>query len=83
MLVEPLLCSTSHEFYFTPALEAQLVKNPPAIAGDTRDSGLIPGSVTFPGGENGNPLQYFCLESSMGRGAWQLQVMGLQKVRHN
>ena len=71
--------ATSHEFYLTPALVAQLVKNPPAIAGDTRDIGSIPGSVRFPGGENGNPLQYFCPESSMERGAWQATVHGVAK----
>ena len=32
----------------------QLVKNPPANAGDTRDVGLIPGSGRSPGGGNGN-----------------------------
>ena len=42
------------------------VKNPPANAGDT---GSIPGWGRFPGGRNGNPLQYFCLEKPMYRGA--------------
>ena len=45
-----------------------MVKNPPASAGDT---GLIPGLGRFPGGGNGNPLQYSCLENPMDRGAWQ------------
>ena len=31
---------------------------------------LIPGSARSPGEGNGNPLQYSCLENSMGRGAW-------------
>ena len=35
-----------------------------------RDPGLIPGSGRFPGEGNGSPLQYSCLENSMGRGAW-------------
>ena len=39
-----------------------MVKNPPANAGDTSS---IPGSGRSPGEENGNPLQYSCLESSM------------------
>ena len=34
---------------------AVLVKNPPARAGDMRDLGLIPGSGTSPGRENGTP----------------------------
>ena len=32
------------------------------------DPGLIPGSERFPGGGNGYPLQYSCLENSMDRG---------------
>ena len=31
------------------------------------------------GGENGNPLQYICLENSMDRGAWQATVRGVTK----
>ena len=37
----------------------------------------------YPGEGNGNPLQYPCLENSMDRGAWGLQSIGLQRVRHN
>ena len=47
-----------------------MVKNPPAIAGDIRDMGLIPRSGRSPGGRHGNPLQYSCLENPMDRGAW-------------
>ena len=36
-----------------------MVKNMPASAGTTRDAGSIPGSGGFPGGGNGNSLQYF------------------------
>ena len=53
-----------------------MVKNPPANAGDTRDMGLIPGLGGSPGGGNGNPLQYSCLENPMDRGAWQTTVHG-------
>ena len=35
------------------------------------DPGSIPGLGRSPGGRNGNPLQYGCLENSMGRRAWQ------------
>ena len=49
---------------------ALVVKNPPANAGDIRDPGSIPGSGRFPGGRNGNPLQYTCLENPMDGGAW-------------
>ena len=34
------------------------------------DPGLIPGSGRSPGEGNGNPLQYYCLENPMDRGAW-------------
>ena len=40
-----------------------VVKNPPANAGDARDSGSIPGSGRSPGRGNGNPLQYSCQEN--------------------
>ena len=43
------------------------------------DPGSIPGSGRSPGGRNGNPLQYSCLESSMERGAWQATVQGVTK----
>ena len=46
-----------------------VVKNPPANAGDTRDTGSIPESGRSPGVENGNPLSYSFLENSMDRGA--------------
>ena len=46
-----------------------MVKNPPASAGNSRDTGLILGSERSPGEENGNPLQYPCLENPMDRGA--------------
>ena len=34
------------------------------------DQGSIPGSGRSPGEGNGNPLQYYCLENLMDRGAW-------------
>ena len=34
------------------------------------DPGSIPGSERSPGEGKGKPLQYFCLENPMGRGAW-------------
>ena len=39
----------------------------------------VPGSGRWPGKENGNPLQYSCLENPMGRGAWQVIVAGVAK----
>ena len=56
-----------------------MVKNPPAIAGDAGDLGLIPGLGRSPGVGNGNPLQYSCLENSMERGIWRATVRGIAK----
>ena len=38
---------------------ALVIKNLPTNAGDLRDTGSAPVSGRFPGGGNGNPLQYF------------------------
>ena len=53
-----------------------VVKNPPANAGDM---GLIPGPGRSPTEENGNPLQYSCLENSMDSGAWWASVHNVAK----
>ena len=45
--------------------------------GDLRGTGLIPGSGRSPGGGRGNPLQYFCLENPLDRGAWWATVHGV------
>ena len=58
------------------SLVAQLIKNPPTIAGD---SVSIPGSGKFPGEGNGTPLQYSCLKNSRERGAWWATVHGVTK----
>ena len=50
------------------------VKHLPANKGDVREVGLILGSGRFPGGGNGNSLQYFCLENPMDKGPWQTAV---------
>ena len=59
-----------------PSPVAQMIKYLPVNAGD---AGSIPGSGRFPGGGNGNPLQYSCLENSMGGGIWQATIHGSQK----
>ena len=56
-----------------------VVKNPPANAGDIRDSGSIPCSGRSPGKGNGYPLQYSCLENSMDRGFWWATVHRVTK----
>ena len=58
---------------------ALVVKNPPANAGDTEDVGLIPGSGRSPGEADSNPLQYYCLENPMDRGAWWATVYRVAK----
>ena len=45
---------------------AQVVKNLPANAGHIRDVHSIPGWGRSPGGGNGNPFWYSCLEKSHG-----------------
>ena len=54
-----------------------MVKNPPADAGDVRDSVSTPGSGRFPRGGHGNPLQYSCLRNPMDKGAWWTTVHGM------
>ena len=58
---------------------ALVVKNPPANAGDIRDTGLIPELGRSPREGNGNPPQDSCLENSMDRGAWQATVQRVAK----
>ena len=43
------------------------------------DLGSILGLGRSPGGGNGNPLQYSCLENSMDRTTWQATVYGVTK----
>ena len=58
---------------------ALVVKNPPASAGDKRDSGSIPGLGRSTGGRHGNPFQYSRLENPMDRGAWWVTVHRVAK----
>ena len=56
-----------------------VLKNLPANAGDSKDGGLIPGSEKSPGGGNGNPLWYSCLNDPIDRGAWKVIVHRVEK----
>ena len=56
-----------------------VVKNLPANGVDARDAVSIPGSGRSPGGGNGNPLQYSCLENPMDGGAWRATVYAVAK----
>ena len=52
-------------------------KEPTCNAGAAGNLGSILGSVKPPGGGNGSPLQYSCLETCMDRGTWWAIVHGV------
>ena len=52
-----------------------------ASASNAGDLGSIPGLGRSPGEENGNPLQYSCLENPTDREAWWATVHGVAKSR--
>ena len=56
-----------------------MMKNPPANAGEPRDTGSTPGWGRSPGEGNSNRLQYSCLKNPMDRGAWRATVHGVTK----
>ena len=63
---------------------ASVPENPPADPGGPGHAGevdSIPASGISPGGGNGNPLQYSCLENPMDRGAWRVIVHWGRKSR--
>ena len=56
-----------------------MVKNPPANAKGIRHAGWIPESGRSPGGGDGIPLQYSCLENPMVREVWRATIHGVTK----
>ena len=68
--IEPVYPSMAREFLWCSCKES---------AWNAGDPGLISGLGGSPGGENGNPLQYSCLENSMDRGACRATVHGVAK----
>ena len=60
-----------------------MVKNPPANAGEAKDSGSIPGLERSPGIGNGNPFQYSSLENPWTEEPGGLYSMGLKRVGQN
>ena len=72
-----LLCSVSLKKIHVWWLRGQ------ETACNAGDLGSVPELGRSPEGRPGNPLQYSCLENPMDRGAWWLQSMGLQRVRHD
>ena len=71
-----MTCSDEHNLGFPGG---SVVKNLPANA---EEVGSVPGSGRSPGGGNGSPPQYSCLEDPMDRGAWGLQSTGWQSQMH-
>ena len=75
---------TIHGLYWASQV-ALVVKNPPANAGDARDTSSTPKWGRSPGVGNGTSLQYIILAwkipwtEELGR----LQSMGLQRIRHD
>ena len=79
---EILWVGPSHLFYqalrwFWGLHRWSVVKNLPANAGSARDVGSIPELGRSHGVENGNPLQYACLENSLDRRSWWATVPGV------
>ena len=66
--------------FYLPSQVVLVVMNLPANAGMSRDVGSIPGSGRSLGEGTGNPLQYYCLENHMDRGAWRATVHGVAEL---
>ena len=65
----PFAWKGSNQFVFLRGFpDGSVVKILLANAGDTRDLSSISRSGRSPGGRNGNPLQYSCLENPVDRG---------------
>ena len=62
-------------FTLWDSLAAQRIKSLPVM----QETCLIPGSGRSPGEENGNPLQYSCLENPMDGRAWWATVHTVSK----
>ena len=67
------LQTMGHDYKLWDFPGGSVVKNLPA----NEEVGLSPGSGRSPGGGNGNPLKYCCLENRMDRGAWWATVHGI------
>ena len=69
---------TQHPFNNSYFLGGSVVKNPPANAGDMSS---VPESGRSPGEDDGNSLQYSCLENPVDREAWKATIHGIAKSR--
>ena len=70
---------TERLYFTTPAQGFPASSDDKESACNAKDLGLIPGSGSFPGEGNGNPLQYSCLENPMDGGALWATVHGVTK----
>ena len=75
---DPLCAEHFMHCYATPL---PCSSNGKESACDAGDQGSIHGLGSSYGEENGNPLQYTCLENSMDREAWRATVCGVAKSR--
>ena len=70
-----------HMICISLIISGLVVKNLPPNAGDTGYMGSIPGLGRFPGGGNGNLLQYSCLENRIDRRACWATVHQVAKYQ--
>ena len=68
-------------YYVVDFSDGSVVKNPPANAGDARDTVSIPGSGRSPGGGNGNLLQYLAWRILWAEEPGGLCSIGLQRPK--
>ena len=82
LLFSPLSPTKSpHNILYTGLPQWLSSKDFACNAGASGDTGSIPGWRRFPGGGQGNPLQYSCLGHPMDRGAWRPTAHGVAKSR--
>ena len=66
--------------YINACVGEEFVSDGTESACNAGDLGSVPGSGRSPGGGNGNPLQYPCLENPTDRGAWWATVHGVTEL---
>ena len=71
----------THSFWISPGFPG--VSDGKQAACNAGDPGFDPCIRKSPGEGNDNPLQYSCLENSLGRGAWHATIMKWPRVGHN
>ena len=83
---EPSLCSPLQVLRYSPSTMTKLSasqlaqgKELTCQTGDIRNTGSIPRLGRSPRQGNGNPLQSYCLENPMDRGAWWTTIHGVTK----